>query len=131
MWQVRKRASPQPLPRRQNFVKGDTASYDCRVTRLRIQAFGGLHLFAGAERPLLLPAKKAQALLAYLTLHPGRPHLRGKLAAMLWSDSNEAQARASLRQALLVLRKALVLAENELIAGSGETIELVAGCIDA
>jgi len=98
------------------------------VTRLTIQAFGGLQVFAYSPRPLLLTARKAQALLAYLALHPGRPQVRTKLATLLWSDSSDAQARASLRQALLVLRKSLDLGEDELIAGPGETIELSADC---
>ena len=94
------------------------------MTRLKIQAFGGLQVFSPAQRPLSVPAKKVQALLAYLALNAGRPQPRAKLAALLWSDSNEAQARASLRQALLVLRKALDLGDADLVAGAGETIEL-------
>jgi DNA-binding SARP family transcriptional activator len=100
------------------------------VTRLTIQAFGGLQVFASAPRPLLLTARKAQALLAYLALHPRRPQSRAKLATLLWSDSSDAQARASLRQAVLVLRKSLDLGEDELIAGAGETIELASECAD-
>lgn len=100
------------------------------MARLRIQAFGGLQVFGPAQQPLPLPAKKAQALLAYLALQPGRAHARAKLAALLWGDSGERQARASLRQALLVLRRTLALDEDELFARPAETIELAAGCID-
>jgi DNA-binding SARP family transcriptional activator len=42
---------------------------------------------------------KALGLLAYLALEPG-PHSREKLASLLWGESPDAQARASLRQAL-------------------------------
>ena len=77
-----------------------------------------------------MPAKKVQALLAYLALQPGRPHPRAKLATLLWSESSEAQARASLRQALLVLRRTLGLNEHELVTGPGETVELDAACIE-
>jgi DNA-binding SARP family transcriptional activator len=100
------------------------------VAKLRIQSLGGLQVFAPGQRPLPVPAKKAQALLAYLALHPGRPQARAKLAALLWGDSHEAQARASLRQALLVLRRTLELGDTELIAGPGDSIELAAGCIE-
>jgi DNA-binding SARP family transcriptional activator len=46
---------------------------------------------------------KALALLAYLALEPG-PHSREALADLLWGESPEAEARASLRQALRQLR---------------------------
>jgi DNA-binding SARP family transcriptional activator len=46
---------------------------------------------------------KAIALLAYLALEPG-PHSREDLADLLWGESPETEARASLRQALRQLR---------------------------
>jgi DNA-binding SARP family transcriptional activator len=52
------------------------------------------------------PGAKALALLAYLALEPG-PHSREALADLLWGESPEAEARASLRQALRQLRIAL------------------------
>lgn len=55
----------------------------------------------------MLPARKAQALLAYLALPPGRWHSREKLTAFLWGDTPEAQARQAFRQTLSRLRRAL------------------------
>ena len=52
------------------------------------------------------PGAKELALLAYLTLEP-RPHTREALADLLWGESPEAEARASLRQALKHLRDSL------------------------
>ena len=52
------------------------------------------------------PGAKALALLTYLTLEPG-PHSREALADLLWGESSETEARASLRQALRQLRAAL------------------------
>jgi DNA-binding SARP family transcriptional activator len=49
---------------------------------------------------------KALALLAYLVLEPG-PHSREDLADLLWGESPEPEARASLRQALRQLRVSL------------------------
>jgi DNA-binding SARP family transcriptional activator len=49
---------------------------------------------------------KALGLLAYLTLE-SRPHSREELAGLLWGESPEQEARASLRQALKQLRAAL------------------------
>ncbi|MFL5805545.1 MAG: BTAD domain-containing putative transcriptional regulator [Roseiflexaceae bacterium] len=48
-----------------------------------------------------------QALLAYLVLQRGAPHLRQHLAFRLWPDSTEAQAQANLRTLLHRLRRAL------------------------
>jgi DNA-binding SARP family transcriptional activator len=49
---------------------------------------------------------KELALLAYLALEPG-PHTREELAGLLWGESSETEARASLRQALKHLRTSL------------------------
>src|SRR5436190_774192 len=51
-------------------------------------------------------AAKNLALLAYLALEPGT-HSREELAALLWGESPEHAARASLRQALRRLRAAV------------------------
>ena len=58
-------------------------------------------------------------MLVYLTLVPG-PHRREELASLLWGESLEPQARASLRQSLRRLRAAL----GPGLETSRETIEL-------
>jgi DNA-binding SARP family transcriptional activator len=58
------------------------------------------------ERVTPQPGAKALALLAYLTLE-SRPHTREMLADLLWGESPEVDARASLRQALKQLRTSL------------------------
>ncbi|MBS0125951.1 hypothetical protein [Thetidibacter halocola] len=57
--------------------------------------------------PLEAISRRAQGMLAYLACQPGMRAERGALADLLWSDRSEDQARASLRQELSVLRKAL------------------------
>jgi DNA-binding SARP family transcriptional activator len=52
------------------------------------------------------PAAKVLALLTYLVMEPGH-HTREQLASLLWGESSEAEARASLRQAFKHLRDAL------------------------
>jgi DNA-binding SARP family transcriptional activator len=66
--------------------------------------------------PVTLPTRKAQALLAYLAVRPGQAHPRDKLAALLWADHSEAQARDSFRHTLVGLRKAL---RDDLISTGG------------
>lgn len=52
------------------------------------------------------PAKrKAAAILAYLILSGQSRETRGRLAALLWSESDEERARASLRQCIRDLRR--------------------------
>ena len=74
---------------------------------LRIRLLGGFELASSGGRDVPLPGRKVRALMACLALSPGKPWPREKLMALLWSDRGEEQARASLRQALAELRRAL------------------------
>ncbi len=60
-------------------------------------------------------------LLAYLALPAGHAHSRDKLAALLWGDRQDAQARASLRNAIAALRAVL---GAEAIRGERDMVEL-------
>ncbi len=55
----------------------------------------------------LLGSGKPTALLAYLTCQPRRAGSRDVLADLLWGDTGTTRSRHSLRQAVLVLRRAL------------------------
>ena len=74
---------------------------------LSIGVVGGLRVAAGDGRALRITSRKAQALLGCLALEPGTRLSRDLLASLLWEDSDPELARASLRQALAALRKAL------------------------
>jgi TolB-like protein/Tfp pilus assembly protein PilF len=52
-------------------------------------------------------SRRGQALLSYLSQVPDMRAERARLADLLWSERSEAQARASLRQELSVLRRTL------------------------
>lgn len=99
------------------------------MTKIRISTFGGLQVFSREGRQITIASRKAQALLVYLAMAEDRPQSRDKLAALLWEDRGEVQARASLRQELLVLRKVLGLKGPEM-AGEGDGIVLAPDCID-
>jgi predicted ATPase/DNA-binding SARP family transcriptional activator len=77
------------------------------MAKANLALLGGFRLQMDTGEPIPLATKKTTALLAYLALHPGEAQARPKLAALLWGDHVEAQARDSLRQALSLLRKAL------------------------
>ena len=74
---------------------------------LHVKLLGGFETRLATGQPVTLPTRKAQALLAYLATRPGQAHARNKLAALLWADRGDVQARDSLRHTLVQLRKAL------------------------
>jgi DNA-binding SARP family transcriptional activator/tetratricopeptide (TPR) repeat protein len=94
------------------------------MERLYLRLFGAFQLRDEGGRTILLPTKKTKALLSYLAFHGGRPHERARLAALLWEDSNEPQARESLRQALSLLRKALSPHHAYALATRSDTVEI-------
>ena len=73
---------------------------------LRLRLLGGLAVTLGDTPVRGLVTTKAQALLAYLAV-TGRSHPREALAALLWGDMPEEDARTSLRQVLSNLHKLL------------------------
>jgi DNA-binding SARP family transcriptional activator/ABC-type cobalamin/Fe3+-siderophores transport system ATPase subunit len=91
---------------------------------LRLTLLGGFEARLSTGGVLSLPARKAQALLAYLAARPGYAHRRDKLAALLWGDSGDAQARDGLRHALAALRRALPATKPPILAIEGQTLVL-------
>jgi TolB-like protein/Tfp pilus assembly protein PilF len=74
---------------------------------LQVCLLGGFELQSIDGRNAGPPGRKTRALMGCLALSAGKPWPREKLMALLWSDRGEDQARASLRQALAELRRAL------------------------
>jgi DNA-binding SARP family transcriptional activator len=73
---------------------------------LAISILGPLVIESGDCRLGKVP-KKARALLAFLAAQVGQPVTRERLADLLWPYQGSEQARHSLRNCLLELRKAL------------------------
>lgn len=86
---------------------------------VQLRLFGPFELTRQGA-PVRLPTRKIESLLAYLVLHPER-HSREKLAALLWGDVPDEQARVSLRYALTMLRKQL---GADLLEADRETAQL-------
>jgi DNA-binding SARP family transcriptional activator len=99
------------------------------MARLTLTLLGGFQGQLDGGRPLVLSARKAWALLVYLALPPGRMHPRDKLTALLWGGVPETRARASLRQALSTLRRAL-RESAELLILESERVGLDAWYLD-
>ena len=89
----------------------------------RLQLLGGFALRNDAGSNLALASRKDAALLAYLALQP-RPVERSAAASLLWHDRSEEQARKSLRQALVSLRRVLNLERDIVPSDRGEQISL-------
>jgi DNA-binding SARP family transcriptional activator len=90
---------------------------------LDLRLLGGFLLRADT-RPRPLPVRKAQALLAYLALRAGRATGRETLMHLLWGDTRDRQARQSLRQTLVRVRRALSGSRRSAIVVQGDTITL-------
>src|SRR5687768_8434368 len=71
---------------------------------LRITLLGEMTVQRYGQPSLRFPTKKTAILRAYLALYPQRAHTRQEIAALLWPEVDPAAGRASLRQALSVLR---------------------------
>lgn len=92
------------------------------MAKVNLALLGGFRLQTDPGEPVPLSTKKAGALLAYLALHPRRAQTRAKLAALLWGNHSEVQARDSLRQALSLLRKALSCVDPRALIAHEDTI---------
>src|SRR5262245_26171182 len=77
------------------------------MSRLCLQLFGGFQARLEPGSVVRVPTRKAEALLGYLAVPLGRPHPRDKLVSLLWGELPEARARASFRQEIFRLRRAL------------------------
>jgi DNA-binding SARP family transcriptional activator len=73
---------------------------------MRVSLFDGITLHID-DREVALISRKAKALIAYLLLTPGMKDTRDRLVGLFWSETENAKARASLRQLLLVVREVL------------------------
>ena len=98
------------------------------MAEVTLHLLGGFRLARdGAETAPL--GAKGRALLAYLALNADRGHAREALATLLWGDRGDEQARHSLRQCILSLRKALGDDDASLVVSEGERLRLDAGAV--
>ncbi|MBZ9723676.1 alpha/beta fold hydrolase [Mesorhizobium sp. CO1-1-11] len=94
----------------------------------RLSLLGGFDFTGGAVAPSF--TRKARAMVAYLAIHSGHSLSREKLAALLWGDTGEPQARMNLRQALSVVRKAMPSAHGVRFLTDGDSIMLALDDLD-
>src|SRR5262245_46108183 len=92
------------------------------MARLTLQLLGGFAVRLGSGQALSLGTRKAQALIAYLAVPPGRATSRDKLASLLWGDTGDEQARQSLRQTLVALRRALPASKPPILIADRDSL---------
>jgi DNA-binding SARP family transcriptional activator/TolB-like protein len=73
---------------------------------------------------IALAGRKDRALLGYLVAHAGVAQARDRLVELIWPDAAEAAGRASLRQSLSTIRKALGETAGRLITADRDTVTL-------
>lgn len=99
---------------------------------IKLRLLGGFEVCSASGVQIVDLSARPALVLAYLALSPGTAVRRDKLIRLLWPNRAETQARASLRQALWVLRKAFVdagvtpplLIEGDRVALDVELIEV-------
>ena len=107
------------------LTRGDRGEAD-EASPFELRLLGGFELRDPTGQAVELPTRKCELLLAYLAMPAGQAHGRDKLAALLWADRDEEQARGSLRKALSAIRSAL---GAEALRGDRDTVALEAGRI--
>jgi DNA-binding SARP family transcriptional activator len=74
---------------------------------LEVRLLGQFDVRRDSAKPISIPSRPAQSLLAFLLINPYIEHRREKLAGILWPDATEKNARSNLRHALWQVRDAI------------------------
>ncbi|MBW8858020.1 MAG: hypothetical protein JF604_27850 [Bradyrhizobium sp.] len=76
------------------------------------------------NRQIILRNRKSRALLAYMALSDLAEDTRDRLVGLLWSETEEEKARASLRQALYEIKRALESAGSNAFSATKMVVTL-------
>jgi TolB-like protein len=91
---------------------------------LRLQVFGAMEAWSWSGESVLPRGRKAQAILAYLAMCGEATVPRQRLIKLLWSKRWDEQARASLRQSLMELRRYVGTIGPELLTIEKDRVSL-------
>ena len=117
----RDRLSDRHSPRERCVPIETRSQYGWRMLRVRV--LGELVVESGGRPIELTGSWRARSLLAWLALNPGN-HPRGELAARFWPEVLDSSARASLRNSLWALRKALDAEDADALVATRERVGL-------
>ncbi len=94
------------------------------ASALQLNVLGRFELRADNEL-VAPPARKAQAILAYLAVENDRPNTRERVATLLWGGKSTDRARHNVRQALSAIGQSC----GSLVASDGDTLSIdLASC---
>lgn len=91
---------------------------------LRLRVFGAMEAWSWSGENVLPRGRKAQAILAYLAMCGEVTVPRRRLIKLLWSKRWDEQARASLRQSLMELRRYISAIDPELLSIEKDRVSL-------
>ena len=96
---------------------------------MQAQLFGLFSIANSSGRPIRFPTEKAKGLFAYVVMHGQDEVLRSRLASLLWEESSESAAKASLRTELQRLKRALgegspLIITRQTVAVNGDSAEI-------
>ncbi|TIO12117.1 MAG: adenylate cyclase [Mesorhizobium sp.] len=96
---------------------------------MRIRLLGGLEVTSPERRPVRFATRKTSLLFAALVLAGRRGHRREQLSEAFWPGRSNGQARNSLRQALVDIRRSFPASKDATvyIDGDQEAVALIAG----
>jgi TolB-like protein len=94
------------------------------MSAARLELLGGFRLISGSGRDADIQAKKNRALIGILAMAPLQTVTRDRLTGLLWSDRADEQARNSLRQALVALRKDFAALDADPLVLNGDRVGL-------
>jgi TolB-like protein/Tfp pilus assembly protein PilF len=97
---------------------------------LSVRLFGAFMICDAAGNELSLQTRKSRALFAFLALRPGKLVSRERLMALLWSDRGTKQARQSLNNALMSIRRLGTEHRADILESDREAVSLVNGVIN-
>ncbi len=95
----------------------------------RATMIGAFRLFLPGGREIVIPSKRARAILALLCLSAGEPVERDTLSKLLWPGRFPAQSKASLRQCLLDLGKLLAPLGSDVLIVTRSSVAIRSGAI--
>lgn len=96
---------------------------------LKLTLLGGFEMRLSTGEVADLPGQKDRALFAFLAIAAGDSHSRERLAGLLWSERGDQQARDSLKQALMRLRRCLGDPDGTILHGDRQSVALDRGAI--
>jgi TolB-like protein/DNA-binding SARP family transcriptional activator len=95
------------------------------MSRLILNLLGGFEAATDGSEPVALPSRKGRALLTWLAMNRERHVSRDTAIGLLWGDSPQKQAAASLNQTIYELRQSFRRCGLEVLRTDKETMELL------